>query len=196
MSEVGLSACRLATGNRFRFLDENLQRVRGIRNFLLGLLGAGIDVVERQETEDGDEETAGRSDERFGDTTGDLASGRTDITLHAAEGFHHTGNGTQKTKEGSRRNDGIKGRHALGKAGQLLARGADESIREGVFFVVQAVDQDAGNRVIALLAEREGRADVTFFDALEHLLDDFGFATAIFTDDEQHAFHHDGDAQE
>jgi len=196
MSERYLSACRLATGNRFRLLKENFQSVRSVGNLLLSLLGAGVDVVEGQETENSDEETTSRGDERFSDTTGDLTSGCADITLHATEGFHHTGNGAQETEQRSRGDDRIESGHALGETGQLLARGADESVRERVFFIVQAVDQNAGNRVIALLAEREGRADVTFFDALEHLLDDFGFATAIFTDDEQHTFHHDGDAQE
>lgn len=191
-----LSGYRLATGNRFRLLDVDFQRMGGVRNFLFSLLRAGINVVERQQAEDGDEETTSSGDERFSDTTGDLASGGADVTLHAAEGFHHAGNGAQKTEERSRRDDGIEGGHTLRETGQLLARSADESVSERVFFVIETVDQDAGDRVVALLAEGESRGDITFFNALEHLFNDLGFATAIFTDNEQHSLHHDRDAQE
>ena len=196
MREKYLSGYRLATGNRFRLLEVDFERMGGVGNFLLRLLRAGIDVVEGQEAENGDEQTASGGDKRFSDTTGDLASGGADVTLHAAEGFHHAGNGAQKTEERSRRDDGIEGGHALRETGQLLARSADESVSERVFFVIETVDQDAGDRVIALLAEGESRGDVTFFNALEHLFNDLGFATAIFTDNEEHALHHDRDAQE
>jgi len=196
MRGKSLSGCRLATGNRFRLLDVDFQGMGGVGNFLLRLLRAGIDVVKGQEAENGDEKTTRRGDKRFSNTTGDLASGGADVTLHAAEGFHHTRNGAQETEKRSCRDDGIEGGHTLREAGQLLARSADESVSERVFFVIETVDQDAGDRVVALLAEGESRGNVTFFNALEHLFNDLGFATAIFTDNEEHALHHDRDAQE
>ena len=62
-------------GTGLGLLEENLERVRHVGHVLLGLFGAGVEVIVREQRNDCDRETARGCDERFGDTTRDLAGG-------------------------------------------------------------------------------------------------------------------------
>ena len=60
--------------------------------------------------------------------------------------------------------------------------------------MLKAVDDDAGHRVVALLAEGEGALDVVLLNRLEHLRDHLGLALAVFADDEEEALDDHGQA--
>src|SRR5579871_1537645 len=90
----------------------------------------------------------------------------------------------EESEERGGRDAGVEGRHALLVARELLAGGPEEGVREGVE-VGQAVDQDAGHGVLALLAEGEGAVDVALLDVFKHLGDDLGLALSVLADDEE-----------
>jgi hypothetical protein len=58
------------------------------------------------------------------------------------------------------------------------------------------VDENAGDEVLALLADGERTVDVAALDALEHLLDDLGLAGGVLAHHEEQALDDDGDADE
>ena len=87
----------------FGLLDDNLESVGSVGNFVACFFGAGIQIIVREQADDGDGETASRGDERFSDTTGDLAGCRSDVALHVTEGAHHAGNRTEQDRGEERR---------------------------------------------------------------------------------------------
>src|SRR5688572_14820743 len=84
----------------FGLLDEDLECVRDVSDVLLGLLGAGVKIVVRQQADDGAGEAHGRRDERLSHTTRDLTGGGTDVTgSERAERAHHARNRAEQTEE-------------------------------------------------------------------------------------------------
>jgi hypothetical protein len=77
-----------------------------------------------------------------------------------------------------------------------LARGPNERVTKRILFVVQAVDKNPSDRIIALFAQRQGARDVSLFNTLKHLFHDLGFTPAVFFNDKQHALDDDGDTKQ
>jgi hypothetical protein len=60
----------------------------------------------------------------------------------------------------------------------------------------QRISEDAGNKVLAPLAEFNGAIDIAAFHALEHLLDDFRLAGGVLTNKENNALDDDSETNE
>src|SRR5580658_7988277 len=120
---------------RLGFLDQDLEGVGGVGHLLLRLLRAGVKVVEREEAGDGDSQPAHRGDEGLGDAADDAVGRRAHVAAGGPEGperAHHPGDRAQEAEQRGRGDAGVEGRHALLVAGELLGRGSEEGVRQGV----------------------------------------------------------------
>ena len=200
-SAVAWLAARLVQMNRvarFSAADHHLDIRRRRFQIKLQLRHLGGEIIEGNQRENGDAQSAGRGNQRLADAAGDGGDGQfraADVEKRAHQAGDRAEQAEQRRERDERVHDGEKTSGAFEfDARRQLQRAEQRAVR--VTDVVEAVMNHADDRVFRAFGNFLRGGDVGIFQRGEQLLQFLRVALAAFAPPPERAFADDGDGDE
>ena len=161
-----------------------------VLNVVASPLQLRVQIVERQQRNDGNGQAARRCDKRFGDPSSD---GLRSFDFRAAkqtEGMDHACDCTQQTKERRERDHRVQNRDPSIESLKFPGGRAKKSLRNGLIPVSQRIGKRACHEILRHRTHRHRPGKVATLDFLEHLTNHSQVAAEVLANNEIQAIDH------
>src|ERR1700677_2934504 len=152
----------------------------------------GREIIQRDQADDGNGQTAGGGDERFRDTTGNRLHGKLG-RAQLEEGAHEAGDRAEQTEQRRERHDRVHDHEETTRALDLDTGGNLQSALERGVVMIQAVPDNAEDRVFGSAGQAGGDLDVVLLECGVDFVQLIGVAFPRFRMPPQRAFDDDGE---